>query len=106
MDGTTNGGWCWRATAWASSLSTSRARGEDLLLRFRAEDHLRFIPKSSAGSTPAALDCYLSLNYVPCPWTLVEGVEKLRPGSLAGMARRKVSLRSLLATAACRRRAK
>ena len=26
------------------------------------------------------LDCYLSLNYVPCPWTLVEGIEKLRPG--------------------------
>ncbi len=28
----------------------------------------------------AGLDCYLSLNYVPAPWTLVEGVEKLRPG--------------------------
>jgi len=28
----------------------------------------------------AGLDCYLSLNYVPCPWTLVEGVEKLPPG--------------------------
>ena len=27
-----------------------------------------------------ALDCYLALNYVPGPWTLVEGVEKLRPG--------------------------
>jgi asparagine synthase (glutamine-hydrolysing) len=27
----------------------------------------------------AGLDCYLSLNYVPCPWTLVEGVEKLPP---------------------------
>ena len=26
------------------------------------------------------LDCYLSLNYIPCPWTLVEGVEKLPPG--------------------------
>jgi asparagine synthase (glutamine-hydrolysing) len=26
------------------------------------------------------LDCYLSLNYVPCPWTLVNGVEKLPPG--------------------------
>jgi asparagine synthase (glutamine-hydrolysing) len=25
------------------------------------------------------LDCYLTLNYVPCPWTLVNGVEKLRP---------------------------
>jgi len=27
-----------------------------------------------------ALDCYLSLNYVPGPQSLVEGVEKLRPG--------------------------
>jgi len=27
------------------------------------------------------LDCYLSLNYVPCPWTLIEGIEKLPPGS-------------------------
>ena len=27
------------------------------------------------------LDCYLALNYVPCPWTLVEGVEKLPPGT-------------------------
>ena len=26
------------------------------------------------------LDCYLSLNYVPSPWTLVEGIDKLRPG--------------------------
>ncbi|HEY6466192.1 MAG TPA: asparagine synthase (glutamine-hydrolyzing) [Candidatus Acidoferrales bacterium] len=29
----------------------------------------------------AGLDCYLALNYVPCPWTLVEGIEKLPPGS-------------------------
>ena len=29
----------------------------------------------------AGLDCYLSLNYVPCPWTLVDGIEKLPPGS-------------------------
>lgn len=27
-----------------------------------------------------ALDCYLSLNYVPAPGTMVEGVEKLLPG--------------------------
>jgi asparagine synthase (glutamine-hydrolysing) len=26
------------------------------------------------------LDCYLSLNYVPSPWTLVQGIEKLEPG--------------------------
>jgi asparagine synthase (glutamine-hydrolysing) len=28
----------------------------------------------------AGLDCYLSLNYVPAPWTLVVGIEKLLPG--------------------------
>jgi asparagine synthase (glutamine-hydrolysing) len=28
----------------------------------------------------AGLDCYLSLNYVPCPLTLVDGIEKLPPG--------------------------
>lgn len=28
----------------------------------------------------AGLDSYLALNYVPCPYTLVEGVEKLAPG--------------------------
>jgi asparagine synthase (glutamine-hydrolysing) len=27
------------------------------------------------------LDCYLALNYVPSPWTLVEGIEKLPPGT-------------------------
>jgi len=27
------------------------------------------------------LDCYLATNYVPSPWTLVEGIEKLSPGS-------------------------
>ncbi len=26
------------------------------------------------------LDCYLSMNYVPAPWTLVDGIEKLLPG--------------------------
>ena len=29
----------------------------------------------------AGLDCYLSLNYVPSPLTLVEGIEKLAPGT-------------------------
>jgi len=30
----------------------------------------------------AALDQYLSLNYVPCPRTLIQGIEKLPPGHL------------------------
>ena len=28
------------------------------------------------------LNCYLALNYVPCPYTLIEGIEKLPPGHL------------------------
>ena len=26
------------------------------------------------------LECYLSLNYVPSPWTLIEGIKKVAPG--------------------------
>jgi len=28
------------------------------------------------------LNCYLALNYVPCPYTLIDGIEKLPPGHL------------------------
>jgi asparagine synthase (glutamine-hydrolysing) len=27
------------------------------------------------------LDCYLSLNYIPCPWTLIDGIRKVAPGT-------------------------
>jgi asparagine synthase (glutamine-hydrolysing) len=37
-------------------------------------------PEFARRLSLAGLDCYLSLNYVPCPWTLVEGIEKLTPG--------------------------
>jgi asparagine synthase (glutamine-hydrolysing) len=37
-------------------------------------------PEFARRLSLAGLDCYLSLNYVPCPWTLVEGIEKLPPG--------------------------
>ena len=26
------------------------------------------------------LDCYLALNYVPCPWTLIDAIRKVPPG--------------------------
>jgi asparagine synthase (glutamine-hydrolysing) len=39
----------------------------------------------------AGLNCFLSLNYVPCPWTLVEGIEKLPPGHLLEWRDGKVS---------------
>ena len=32
------------------------------------------------GIDLTGLNYYLSLNYVPCPYTLVEGVRKLPPG--------------------------
>ncbi len=32
---------------------------------------------------PIALDLYLTLQYVPAPWTILEGVRKLPPGHLA-----------------------
>ncbi len=31
-------------------------------------------PEIDRRLSPAGLDCYLSLNYVPAPWTLVEGI--------------------------------
>jgi asparagine synthase (glutamine-hydrolysing) len=37
-------------------------------------------PEVSRKIDPIGLDYYLSLNYVPGPYTLVEGIEKLRPG--------------------------
>ncbi len=54
-------------------------RGEDLF--FGSELKAILIhPEIERRLSLGGLDCYLSLNYVPCPWTLVEGVEKLPPG--------------------------
>ena len=54
-------------------------RGDDLL--FGSELKTIFVhPEIDRHLSLAGLDCYLSLNYVPCPWTLVEGIEKLTPG--------------------------
>lgn len=39
----------------------------------------------------AGLNCFLSLNYVPSPWTLVDGIEKLAPGHLLEWRDGKVS---------------
>ncbi len=46
------------------------------------------------------LDCYLSLNYVPAPWTLVEGIEKLLPGQWLEWRRGAGQHRAVLASAA------
>ncbi len=54
-------------------------RGEDLF--FGSELKAILIhPEIERRLSLDGLDCYLSLNYVPCPWTLVEGIEKLYPG--------------------------
>src|SRR6202007_1041100 len=36
-------------------------------------------PETERRLSMKGLDCYLSLNYVPSPWTLVDGIEKLPP---------------------------
>ena len=55
------------------------SRGGDLY--FGSELKTIFIhPEIDRRLDPAGLDCWLSLNYVPCPMTLLEGIEKLRPG--------------------------
>jgi asparagine synthase (glutamine-hydrolysing) len=54
-------------------------RGEDLLFASELKAILVH-PEIERRLSLQGLDCYLSLNYVPCPWTLVEGVEKLPPG--------------------------
>jgi asparagine synthase (glutamine-hydrolysing) len=54
-------------------------RGVDLY--FASELKSIFVhPEIERNLNPAALDCYLSLNYVPAPYTMVEGIEKLGPG--------------------------
>ena len=53
--------------------------GEDLY--FGSELKTIFVhPEFVRRLSPEGLECYLSLNYVPCPWTLVDGIEKLPPG--------------------------
>ncbi|MGH9774983.1 MAG: asparagine synthase (glutamine-hydrolyzing) [Candidatus Acidiferrales bacterium] len=54
-------------------------RGEDVLFGSELKAILVH-PEIERRVSLAGLDCYLSLNYVPCPWTLIEGIEKLPPG--------------------------
>ena len=41
-----------------------------------------------------SLDCFLSLSYVPAPWTLFKGIVKLPPGHVMKVAAGQVSVRS------------
>jgi asparagine synthase (glutamine-hydrolysing) len=54
-------------------------RGEELY--FGSELKAIFVhPEVERRLSLSGLDSYLALNYVPCPWTLVEGIEKVPPG--------------------------
>ena len=54
-------------------------QGEDLF--FGSELKALFVhPEIERRLSLEGLDAYLALNYVPCPWTLVEGIQKLPPG--------------------------
>jgi asparagine synthase (glutamine-hydrolysing) len=38
-------------------------------------------PEIDRDLSREALDCYLALNYIPCPWTLIDGIRKVPPGN-------------------------
>jgi len=53
--------------------------GEELF--FGSELKCLFVhPEIDRNLSMEGLDCYLALNYIPSPWTLVDGIEKLPPG--------------------------
>jgi len=55
-------------------------KGEDLY--FGSELKAILIhPEIERNLSREALDCYLSLNYIPCPWTLIDGIRKVPPGT-------------------------
>ena len=55
-------------------------RGDDLF--FGSELKAILIhPEIERHLSLDGLDCYLSLNYVPCPWTLVEGMRNFLQGN-------------------------
>jgi asparagine synthase (glutamine-hydrolysing) len=54
-------------------------RGDDLFFASELKGIL-IHPEIERQLSLKGLDCYLSMNYVPSPWTLIEGVEKLPPG--------------------------
>jgi asparagine synthase (glutamine-hydrolysing) len=53
-------------------------KGEDLFFGSELKAILVH-PEIERRLSIEGFDCYLSLNYVPSPWTLVDGVEKLPP---------------------------
>jgi asparagine synthase (glutamine-hydrolysing) len=54
-------------------------RGDDLYFASELKGIL-IHPEIERQLSLEGLDCYLSMNYVPSPWTLVDGIQKLPPG--------------------------
>jgi len=55
-------------------------RGEDFY--FGSELKAILIhPEVERRLSREGLDCYLSLNYIPSPWTLIDGIRKVAPGT-------------------------
>jgi asparagine synthase (glutamine-hydrolysing) len=55
-------------------------RGDDLYFASELKGILVH-PEIERQLSLEGLDCYLSLNYVPSPWTLIDGIVKLPPGN-------------------------
>ncbi len=60
---------------------TRRGSHGERNIAFGSELKTLFVdPELERRLDPAALDCYLALNYAPAPYSMIEGVEKLEPG--------------------------
>ncbi len=78
----------WTESSRRLILARDRVGIKPLYIAFRGKDvffgsELKAIfahPEIDRRLSRQGLDCYLALNYVPGPWTLVEGIEKLQPG--------------------------
>jgi asparagine synthase (glutamine-hydrolysing) len=55
-------------------------QGEDLFFASELKGIL-IHPEIERRLSLEGLDCFLSMNYVPSPWTLIDGIQKLPPGS-------------------------
>lgn len=55
-------------------------RGEELYFGSELKAILAH-PEIEREISLPALDCYLALNYIPAPWTMIEGITKLMPGT-------------------------
>jgi asparagine synthase (glutamine-hydrolysing) len=55
-------------------------QGEDLFFASELKGILVH-PEIERRLSLEGLDCFLSMNYVPSPWTLIDGIQKLPPGS-------------------------